>query len=314
MPQNNPLSMKVDATAMGSDVARSRAQYLRRLIARAVTTLLGLNHAGDLATEIVQAINPVIPTPTARGILYFTGGHGRLLWRTRTFATEEPETITWLDTLSPRDVLWDVGANVGMYAIYAARLTGCRVFAFEPEAQNYAVLLRNIALNQVQERCHAASVAVAGENGLGYLNVRSITQGGAHNQFARSIDEDRDDSVAFVPDDPLAGTGKPIKQIIYGATLDSLSQDPKLDLPTHLKVDVDGLEGVLLHAGQKLLENPILRSVLVELNPKAKWDKEVPELMKRKGFQLVSERSNWESRKDRSMEAMYPATNMIFSR
>ena len=38
----------------------------------------------------------------------------------------------------------DVGANVGMYTVFAAPTRGARVFAFEPEAQNYAMLNRNI--------------------------------------------------------------------------------------------------------------------------------------------------------------------------
>jgi FkbM family methyltransferase len=42
-----------------------------------------------------------------------------------------------------------VGANVGMYTIWAAATRNARVYAFEPEAQNYATLNRNIALNNL---------------------------------------------------------------------------------------------------------------------------------------------------------------------
>ena len=43
----------------------------------------------------------------------------------------------------------DIGANIGFYTLLAAKLVGTKgkVFTFEPEPQNYALLLRNIELN-----------------------------------------------------------------------------------------------------------------------------------------------------------------------
>ena len=52
--------------------------------------------------------------------------------RARSLLSKEPETITWLDRLEEDDVLWDVGACVGSYSIYAAVRRGVRVVAFEP--------------------------------------------------------------------------------------------------------------------------------------------------------------------------------------
>lgn len=43
----------------------------------------------------------------------------------------------------------DIGANIGYYTLLAAKLIGekGKVFAFEPEPRNYALLLRNVELN-----------------------------------------------------------------------------------------------------------------------------------------------------------------------
>jgi hypothetical protein len=41
-------------------------------------------------------------------------------WRVRTFATKEPGTIAWIDAFAADDVMLDVGANIGLYALYAA--------------------------------------------------------------------------------------------------------------------------------------------------------------------------------------------------
>ena len=61
-------------------------------------------------------------------------------YRADTYASKEPDTLDWLDAeLNDEDVFFDIGANIGVYSLYAAALNaGCRVFAFEPEAQNFA--------------------------------------------------------------------------------------------------------------------------------------------------------------------------------
>ena len=40
-------------------------------------------------------------------------------FRVTTFATKEPETLEWIDGLPEGCVLWDIGANVGLYTVYA---------------------------------------------------------------------------------------------------------------------------------------------------------------------------------------------------
>lgn len=42
-------------------------------------------------------------------------------YRIKTFSTKLPETLEWIDNFPQGSVLWDVGANVGLYSIYAAK-------------------------------------------------------------------------------------------------------------------------------------------------------------------------------------------------
>ncbi len=184
--------MKHDSSALGSDIARDRKQARVRAIANFIVKALKLNSPGPIATEIVQAIRPVAQIDTSNGPLLCRAGHGRLAWRARTFFTEEPDTIEWLDALQPTDVLWDVGANVGLYSIYAAKFRKCSVYAFEPESQNYALLIDNMSLNSVNERLNAACIALNETEQFGMLTVPFITKGGAYNLFG-STDKQKAD-------------------------------------------------------------------------------------------------------------------------
>src|SRR5947209_19983984 len=67
--------------------------------------------------------------------------------RVRTLFSKEPITLAWIDTFAEGETLFDIGANVGMYTIYAAVMRKATVHAFEPEALNYAELYKNIYLN-----------------------------------------------------------------------------------------------------------------------------------------------------------------------
>ena len=48
-------------------------------------------------------------------------------WRVRTLFSKEPDTIAWLLSFRSGDVLIDIGANVGMYTIFAAGVFADRV-------------------------------------------------------------------------------------------------------------------------------------------------------------------------------------------
>ena len=61
--------------------------------------------------------------------LRFSAPNALCARRADTFSSKEPETLEWIDTVPEGAVLWDVGANVGLYSVYAALRRKCRVFA-----------------------------------------------------------------------------------------------------------------------------------------------------------------------------------------
>jgi FkbM family methyltransferase len=309
------MNKQFDSAALGSDIARSRRQYWQRRIATNVVGLLGLNRPTHLATEIVQSINPVATIQTKYGPMYCKGGHGRLLWRVETFFTEEPETIEWLDKLQPTDVLYDIGSNVGLYAIYAAKFRKCRVFAFEPEAQNYALLLENISLNELGGRCLPANLALTRKTEMGRLRVRYITKGGAYNMFRG---DSSGNGAEMLPESFKAAQNYDARagfdQLMLGVSVDDLVFKHGLPAPTHLKIDVDSIEPEIVAGSLDTVKGGTPRGFLIELNTKSAADMAVPDQLAQFGFKIASKRTNWDSRADKTRAVDLPAYNVILER
>ena len=49
-------------------------------------------------------------------------------------------------------IIIDVGANIGVYSIFAANANNTIVYAFEPMIDNFKLLSENIRLNQLEKR------------------------------------------------------------------------------------------------------------------------------------------------------------------
>lgn len=69
-----------------------------------------------------------------------------------------------LGELAPDDIVVDLGANQGIFSLFAAQ-KGARVFAIEPDARNFAVLLRNIERNGLSERITPFQFAIGQSSG-----------------------------------------------------------------------------------------------------------------------------------------------------
>jgi len=52
--------------------------------------------------------------------------------------------------IEPGSTVIDVGANIGVFSLYAARCNAKRVYAFEPNKESYEVLIKNIKVNNLE--------------------------------------------------------------------------------------------------------------------------------------------------------------------
>ena len=76
-------------------------------------------------------------------------------WRVKTLYDKEPETLEWIDNFEENKqiIFWDIGANIGLYSIYAAvKFKNISVVSFEPSSSNLRILSRNISINKIENK------------------------------------------------------------------------------------------------------------------------------------------------------------------
>jgi len=176
-------------------------------------------------------------------------------YRAETYASKEPETLDWLEReLGDSDVLYDVGANIGLYALYSAALRpSSRVYAFEAEAPNLAQLCRNVHLNAFANVV-PLGVALSDRDRCDTLCVSAVGAGEAFHGLGRPSDQ------------RLGGPATAFRQGVAALTIDSLVDRLGLPPPTLLKLDVDGFEAEVLRGAAAALRGGSLRGVLMEVN------------------------------------------------
>ena len=110
-------------------------------------------------------------------------------YRHKTFFTKEPETLTWMDSFEENAVFYDIGANVGLYSIYAAIKKDVQVFSFEPSFFNLEFLARNIYINQLTDRISIFPVALNDKVSISNFQLTSTEWGGALSTFEKGFDD-----------------------------------------------------------------------------------------------------------------------------
>ena len=240
----------------------------------------------------MELIVSKIRHPRFGDVLYATPNEQCEL-RVRTFFTKEPDTLEWLKELNPGEVLYDIGANVGMYSIWAAKTTGAQVYAFEPESQNFAVLCQNIMLNQLDVMAYP--LAISDEATVAPLYVAKFEPGASCHTFGEAVtykqkamrEDFAQGSVSVCLDDMLT----------------------VLRPPDLIKIDVDGLEPKVIRGAQECLS--VARSVLIEIDTNRDDHRSLVGRMEDMGFTWNA----WQAEQSRRKEGPFRGIgNVIFRR
>jgi FkbM family methyltransferase len=156
----------------------------------------------------------------------------------------------------PGSICFDVGANVGVYALQFAGWTGAdgRVFAFEPNPDTRAVLTRHIEMNALSGRVEVVPLAVGdkcGEVKFSTCGTDGMSRVGAANPM-------------------LAGHALLREILVPMSTLDQFCRHRNVT-PDWLFLDIEGYEVAALRGAMELIaRRGAALQIAVELHP-ASW-------------------------------------------
>ncbi len=219
-------------------------------------------------------------------------------FRAMTFSSKEPETLEWIDRMPIGEVFWDIGANVGLYSIYAAKTKKCIVYSFEPSVFNLELLSRNIYLNKLQNKITIIPLPLSDHLKKNSLIMSNTDWGGAMSTFGENYGHD----------------GKKINKKFQfstiGISIDEIVRLLKVPIPKYLKIDVDGIEQLILKGAKKNLSQ--IKSILIEVNDDFIEQRDsVSQILQNAGFKLKEKKHSEMFEGDKSFSNVY---NQIWDR
>ena len=216
-------------------------------------------------------------------------------YRHETFWTKEPETLAWIQSFSPGDLFVDVGANIGVYALYAAS-RGIDVIAIEPARKNFLRLCENVILNGFENVTLLNAVAGMKPKMVNFhVKENEIGASGGQALFAKD-----ENGKSFEP--------------ICSYVLPCIKLDSLLHFGSvfHVKIDVDGQEEEVLKGIGIPSITTYVKSALVEVNKRRDF---IVDIFKASGLTDDNDFNKMEnhSRVRRAAEGII-AENIIFTR
>ena len=151
--------------------------------------------------------------------------------------------------LHPGEVVYDIGAQVGLYTVPLAKTVGeqGQVIAFEPESQSFQRLQENIRFN-------------------GLHNVHFFQKAlGEHSEKARLYAGEDGKWCSLI--NPPVNRKDISSQIVEVVRGDDFREAENLPLPRVIKIDVEGWEYAVLQGLQATLSSSTCELALVEVHP-----------------------------------------------
>jgi len=228
-------------------------------------------------------------------------------WRVDTFHNKEPETLEWIDTFDKSGdfIFWDIGANIGLYSIYnSLKHKKSQTISFEPSTSNLRVLSRNISINNLFDRIKIFTAPLTkGENKFLIMKEGEFQEGGALNSFGENFDFE---GKKF---------SSKMNYQIYGTNINYLIDNKILDIPDYIKIDVDGIEHLILEGGNKYLSNKKIKSLSIEINENfTEQHEKVIEIMKKNDFKILHKKHSEDLFKNDPYNKFIRTFNYIFIR
>ena len=218
------------------------------------------------AWQFTQIINrqPVLCPLVEDSVLLVSKGMTGATGNIYTGLLEFEDMAFVLHCLQQDDLFADVGANIGVYTILAAKNAGASVVAIEPIPSTFTHLADNVFLNKITGQVTQLPIGVGDENTLLH--------------FTNTMDSVN--HVVPVNDDKSAGV-----IVIEVKKLDDLFT---ANIPVIMKMDIEGYEWPALNGAKNLLASGTLQALIIELNGSGKAfgfsDENIHELLLSYGF------------------------------
>ena len=182
------------------------------------------------------------------------------------FQTDEPEMLAWIDSFKAGETFWDIGANIGLFTMYAAQRKDLTILAFEPNGLNFGILIEHMVLNKLDAHAQCFCVAFARKTEIGHLVCGDSEVGQAGNNLAQEDGASltREHSGSF-------------RQAVPVFSIDDYVQIFNLSIPDHVKLDVDGLEHIILRGGTRTFST--IKSLMIEIEGDDARKKELLDLV-----------------------------------
>jgi len=162
----------------------------------------------------------------------------------------EIETCALLNSLITEGMtVFDVGAHVGHYTLLAAKRVGLtgHVYAFEPEPENYALLVKNVELN-------------------GYSNITCVNMAISDRTDLLTfyVSREGNDLHSLIDQSSLAGA---TRIQVPAISLDEYSASAGLQNIDLIKIDIEGAELLAVAGISRLLEQSGRLLMILEFAP-----------------------------------------------
>lgn len=212
-------------------------------------------------------------------------------WRVDTFFSKEPETLEWINNFEnylgkdKQIIFWDIGGNIGLYSIYAAlKYKNIDITTFEPSTSNLQTLSRNISTNNLNEKIRVCQIPLTNKsNSFLMFKESQFQEGGAFNVFGENFDYEGN---KFVQENSYK---------IYGTSINFFLDNKILEIPDYIKIDVDGIEHLILLGADNYLKNSKIKSFLIEINDRFTQQRDqILDIMKRNNFKILHKKHSEE--------------------
>ena len=208
-----------------------------------------------------------VPTKKLRGVpikIVIPLNHLGVYDSINKWETREPETLDWIDKFEQDSIFFDIGSNFGNETLYSAlkRNPPKKIVSFDIDLNASFMLAYNILLNKIKN-VEQYFVGVSGKKE--FINYEQ------HTNFSCVKDRPKYDKIGLKT---------------FSISIDEFISERGI-VPNYIKIDVDGIENQIVSGMDVALDNPDLKSVLIEVDDNTK--NEVIKFLNSKGWDSVFE-------------------------